>query len=226
MHPKHVIPALALALALALAPAAAAQKPPKPPKGGSAVSLDAKPTIIVHGSATTLSGRVAGPTVAGLAVRLEADTTRPYGDGYRPTGLVAMTTTSGAYSLAVKPLLNTQYRAIAQTSPRVTSPPKLVLVRFRVGLKLSDSTPRRGSLVRFSGSVFPARDGRIAHIQKRSPTGRFVTVARTTLRDAGDARSSYNRRVRVYRDGVYRVKVPGDSQNINGFSRLRRITVG
>jgi hypothetical protein len=224
MHPKYVIPGLALALALV--PAAAAQKPPKPPKGGSAVSLDAKPTIVVHGSAATLSGRVAGPTVAGVTVRLEADTTRPYGDGYRPAGLTATTTRSGTYSLTVKPLLNTQYRAIAQTSPRVTSPPKLVLVRMRVGIRLSDSTPRRGGLVRFSGSVFPAHDGRTAHIQKRSSTGRFVTVARTTLRDAGDARSSYSRRIRVRSDGVYRVKVPGDSDHVNGFSRLRRITVG
>jgi hypothetical protein len=83
----------------------------------------------------------------------------------------------------------------------------------------------RGSLLRFSGTVFPAHDGRAVSIQKRSPSGRFITVSRTILRDAGDARSTYTRRMRVLRDGVYRVKVAGDADHINGFSRLRTVRV-
>lgn len=217
----------AAALALAFVPAAAAQKPaPKPPKGGAAITLDAKPAIVVYASPTTLSGRLSGGTIAGVTVRLEQDSSRPYGDSYQSAGVTTTTANNGAYSFTLKPLLNTQYRVVAQASPGVSSPPKLVLVRMLVGLKLSDSTPRRGSLVRFSGSVFPAHDGRLALIQKRSSTGRFVTVARTALRDAGDARSSYSRRLRVSSDGVYRVKVSGDSDHANGFSRLRTLNVG
>ncbi|CAA9501592.1 MAG: hypothetical protein AVDCRST_MAG67-1923 [uncultured Solirubrobacteraceae bacterium] len=223
MHGRHLTYAVA-GLALAFVPAAAAQNnSPNKPKD-AAITLAADPTTIVYSGATTLSGRVSGASTGGVTVRLEADTTRPYGDSYKPTGATATTDASGKYTFALKPLVNTQYRAIAQASPPVTSAPKLVLVRMLVGIKLSDSTPARGRLVTFSGSVYPAHDGRSALIQKRSSTGRFVTVARTTLRDAGDARSTYSRRVRV-RDGVYRVKVSGDGDHINGFSRARTINV-
>ncbi len=238
MRIKHLI--AGVAVALAIVPAAAAQNqgnnpgnpnnpqnPGTPPNSNGAVTLDAKPAIVVFSSPITLSGRLSGTrNDAGVTVRLEQDTTRPYGDGYRPAGVTATTANNGRYSITRTPLQNTQYRVVAQASPPVTSPAKLVLVRTRVGFKLSDSTPARGSLVRISGSVFPAHDGRSVLIQKRSPSGRFVTVARTTLRDAGDARSSYSRRVRVRRDGVYRVKLPSDSDHVNGFSRLRTINVG
>lgn len=214
-----------LTVAIAV-PVAIAQKPVKPPKTGTqAVSLDAKPTIVVFGSTSTLSGDVTGPQSSGVTVRLEADDTRPYGDSYKSTGRTAVTATNGRYSFAARPGVNTQYRVTAQASPPVNSAPKLVLTRIRVGLSLSTSTANRGSLVRFSGSVLPAHDGRTALIQKRSPTGRWVTVARTTLRDAGTSRSSYSRRIRATTDGTYRVKVAGDSDHVNGFSRTRSLDV-
>ncbi len=224
MRPKHLVPGLAVALAFA--PAAIAAKPPKPPAQGAAtLTLDAKPAPIVFSSPTTLSGKLSSGA-AGTTLRLEQDTTRPYGDSYKPANLTTTTMGGGGYSFSVKPPVNTQYRVSTQGGgSSVTSPAKLVLVRMLVGLRLSDSTPNRGSRVRFSGSVFPAHDGRLAVIQKRSSTGRFVTVDRTTLRDAGTARSTYSRRVRV-RSGVYRVKVVGDADHINGFSRSRTITVG
>lgn len=228
MRMKHLVPGLALAIALVPAGTAAAQKPPKPPKpapGSTALTFDAKPTTIVFGSPTALSGRLSSNT-AGVTVRLEEDNTRPYGDSYKFTGKTTTTANNGSYAFSVKPSQNTQYRAVAQASPPVTSAPKLVLVRYLVGLRISDSTPRRGSLVRFSGSVFPAHDGRSVSIQKRSPTGRFVTVSRTTLRDAGTVKSVYSKRIRIFSGGVYRVKIVGDGDHINGFSRLRTITVG
>ena len=225
-HPRRI--AVLAGLGLLLAPAASAQKPtkpPKPPKGAYAVSLDARPNPVVHGSPTTLSGRLTGETVAGVRIRLEEDTTLPLGDAYTFNGMTATTAPSGAYSFTAKPLVNTQYRVVAQSSPPVTSAPRLVSVRMLVGLRVSDSTPRAGTRIRFSGSVFPAHDGRRALIQRRSSTGRFVTVARTTLRDAGDERSSYRRRLRIRRDGVYRVKVRGDADHVNGFSRKRKVDV-
>jgi hypothetical protein len=231
MNTKHLI--CGLALGLAFVPAAAAQnaKPPAPPTPitpptRAAITLDAKPTTIIYSGVTALSGRLSGRTVGGVRVRVWQDTTRPYGDAYTPSSLTGTTARNGRYSLTAKPLVNTQYRVVASTSPAVTSPAKLVLVRILVGVRLSDSTPRRGSLVRFSGSAFPAHDGRRVTIQRRSRSGRFVTVARTRLRDAGAARSTYRRRVRVYHDGIYRVKVSGDDgDHINGLSRLKSITV-
>ena len=212
-------------MALTLGAQALAQsgKPPKPP--AAAVSLDARPNPLVFGSLTTLSGKVSGQSKAGVVIRFEQDATRPYGDSYQPSPLMATTVAGGNYSVTAKPLVNTQYRAIAQNSPPVRSAPRLVLVRSLVGLRLSDSTPRRGSNVRFSGSVFPAHDGLHVVIQKRSSSGSFVTVARPVLRDAGSAKSTFTRRLRIYRDGVYRAKLPGDADHVTGFSRTRSVTV-
>jgi len=228
MRIKHALPPAALAAAMALTPgsqALAQGTSGKPPKPAAAVSLDAQPNPLVFGSLTTLSGKLTGQTKAGVVIRFEQDATLPYGDSYQPSPLTATTGAGGNYSVTAKPLVKTQYRAIAQDSPPVRSEPRLVLVRSLVGLRLSDSTPRRGSLVRFSGSVYPAHDGLRVLIQKRSPSGRFVTVARPMLRDAGSSYSTYTRRLRIFRDGVYRAKLPSDGDHVNGFSRARSVTV-
>ena len=96
---------------------------------------------------------------------------------------------------------------------------------MRVSLRLSDSTPRRGQLVRFSGSVAPAHDGRVVYIQRRTSTGAFRTVGRTTLADAGTSRSVFSRRMRVRSDGVYRARVLGDPDHETGTSATRTATV-
>lgn len=222
--------------ALASPSAALADHKPDHQGGGGQTAttisaLDARPNPLVFGMATELSGRLSGGNVNGVVVRLEADETRPYGDAYTPVSTAtgpatATTNNAGRFAFTLKPALNTQYRAVAQASPPVTSAPKLVLVRTRVGLIVSDLTPRAGALVRFRGTVRPAHDGARALIQRRSGTGRFVTVARATLRDAGTELSRYSRRIRVRRDGVYRVKVAGDADHVNGYSRTRRLDVG
>ncbi len=209
-----------------LAPQVFAQgnKPPKPP-AASVVTLDAKPNPLVFGQVTMLRGDLRGTGSAGVKIRFEEDATRPYGDSYKPSVLSATVANNGKYTVAAKPLVNTQYRAIAQASPPVTSAPRLVLVRTLVGLRVSDRTPSRGSLVTFSGSVFPAHDGARALIQRRTRSGGFVTLARPGLQDAGTQRSTYTKRLRIRSDGVYRVKVAGDGDHINGYSRLRTLDV-
>jgi hypothetical protein len=80
--------------------------------------------------------------------------------------------------------------------------------------------------VRFTGLVFPRHNGRRAYVQRRSPSGRWVTVGRPTL-GAFDATSSrYTRRLRIRRTGVYRVKVNGHSDHATGYSRLVRVVAG
>ncbi len=225
MHTRHLA-AGAAGLVLAFVPAAAAQNnAPRGSRDASAITLDTNPGVLVYSGTTSLGGHVSGRRAAGVTIRLEADDTRPYGDRYRLSGTTTTSDADGKYSFVLKPLQNTQYRTTAITSPQATSAPKLVLVRTLVGLKLSDRTPARGALVRFSGSVYPAHDRRAALLQRRSRTGRFVTVARMRLRDAGDVRSAYSRRLRVRRDGVYRVKVPGDRDHTDGFSRARTVDV-
>jgi hypothetical protein len=218
-----VVALLALAATPALAPGQGG-KPPKPPKGTAGITLDVRPATTIFGSPVIVEGRLTGTSNdVGVTVRLEADTTPPYGDRYEDTGMTTQTVAAGRYTFTVRPALNSQYRATAQASPPVTSGPRTVSVRPKVGLVLSDSTPRRGRRVRFRGSVTPAHDGSRVLVQRRTSTGAFRTVARTTLLDAGDDRSTYRRRVRIPSDGVYRVKLPAHADHANGFSRTRRI---
>lgn len=215
-------------LAAALVPSVAlAAKPPKDPKptpGAAALSIDATPNPVIFTKPIVLSGKLSGANPKdGVAVRLEQDNTRPFGDSYKPTGRTATTANGGSYRFSFKPARNTQYRAIAKASPTVTSPARLVLVRPLVGLRVSTKTPRAGSRVRFSGIVLPARDGATALVQKRSSTGRFVTVRRTTLKDSSPG-SKYSVRVRVRSSGTYRVKLVGNAEFVNGFSRRIALT--
>jgi plastocyanin len=113
-------------------------------------------------------------------------------------------------------------------SPPGTSPspiPGTGPAPMNVSLRLSDYTPQRGQRTRFYGSVRPQHDGRLVHIQRRTRTGHYRTVARTRLRDAGSSRSTYSRRFRLYRDGIFRAVVRGDGDHATGKSRRRRVNV-
>ena len=87
---------------------------------------------------------------------------------------------------------------------------------------LDDVGPHLRALVeRAAGPDAPPRDA-----QLDEATDQLVRAFVALLRDAGTELSRYSRRVRVRRDGVYRVKVAGDADHINGFSRIRRLDVG
>jgi hypothetical protein len=219
MRMKAITTSCALA-SLALAGAAAADHKPGhgPGQGAADVTISAT-SPIVWGKSTAISGSVKG-AAAGVLVDLQSDPF-PYSDAEFAKEATVPTDAKGDYRFAPLPKLNTRYRVVAATSPPVTSAVALVLVQIRVKVGVSDSTPTRGSLVKFSGSACPAHDGNLVYIQKRTSTGSFGTVARTRLVDAGDVCSKYSRRIRVYSDGVYRVKVSsaGDGDHMTGVSR-------
>ena len=219
---RRVLPLLALFALAAAAPAVEAAKPPRP-----TVTIAATPTTVVFGRAVTLSGTVSGDKqVSGQTVTVQADAF-PFGDGYVDTA-TATTDATGAWHATTTPARLTRYRAVAQhTSPPARSATDAtVAVRLRVTVHLSDATPAAGTRVRFFGRAYPAHDGAPVAIQRRSSTGRWVTVARTTLRDDGTARSRYSRRVRIRHSGTYRVRASsGDQDHLRGYSRKRRITV-
>jgi hypothetical protein len=114
----------------------------------------------------------------------------------------------------------------AKTSPPVESAVVDVLVRVHVMLRLGDATPRVGQRVRFFGSAAPQHDGSVVRIQRRRATGSWKTVGLTLLRDAGDERSRYSRRLRIRRDGTYRARVIAvDGDHLSGTSRRRSAEV-
>ena len=216
--PRVLVICAVVAAALAVPVLAPAQ-----PGQGGQLGIQARPATVTFGQSTAISGKLRGRDNENVTVALEGKPF-PYTGAFEE---VATTTTNanGDYSFRVVPTRNTRYRAVARRTPAETSDEVLVQVRIRVSIRLSDSTPRRGALVRFSGSAAPEHDGRVARIQRRTSTGAFRTVARTALQDAGDARSTYSRRLRIRRDGVYRVLVPGDGDHATGTSRARSIRV-
>ena len=210
------------AIALAVWPVAAAadHRPDHTGGGGGGagnLTLAAQPTTVTFGRAVTLSGKVTGPNAAGRQVTLRSDPF-PF-DNFDNAGN-ATTNAQGDYSLTQSPTLNTRYQARSgnEESAIVT-----VLVRPRVTLRLSDSTPRRGQRVRFSGRVCPDHDGSRVAIQRRTAAG-FRTVARATLREVPGC-SRFARRLTVRRDGTYRAIIRGHNDHATGISPRRRANV-
>lgn len=199
--------------------AEATHKPGHNPGGGSGpLTIAAKPATTVFQGVTVIGGRLTGAGNSGAKVTLREDEYPFTGD--KP---VASTTTDaqGNYSFRRAPARNTQYQV---TSGSVRSVRVRVNVRIRMSLSVSDSTPRRGQLVRFKGRACPDQDGLPVRIQRRTSGGAWRTVRNTTLKPAIRC-SVYSRRFRVYRDGTYRVS-SDDADHATGRSRSRFINVG
>jgi hypothetical protein len=119
----------------------------------------------------------------------------------------------GSYLFTITPPRKAYYSIVAPataTAGRQASPGFLVAVRRNVSIKISDSTPRKNQLVRFSGFISPAYPlgpSSVATLQRRNRTGAFANVRAMLLKAAG-AYTSYRARIHVRRPGAYRVYVP------------------
>ena len=213
----------ALALLLVCAGPALAAKPPKAPKPNPNLTIKSSATAVTFGRSVTLSGTTKN-VPAGTTIELQQNP-YPYA-GFKPTGKTAVVDPSGNWTVAgVQPQVHTQYKAVAKTSPPIESTAVFVRVRLRVSFTVSDSTPKKGTMVRFAGTVAPAHDGKPVLIQKKTATG-YKTVARTTLLDNGTATSKYSKKLRIRATGTYRVIAQSlDPAVDNGTSRTRTLRV-
>jgi hypothetical protein len=215
------IPLTLLAAAALVTGAQASHKPGHGPGAPDSLTIRVEPNPIVYGGSVTIDGRFTSTARAGKSVILLSDPA-PFDTFAR----VADTTTSqsGAYSFVQKPLLNTRYRT---RQGNVESPVFTVLVRTRVGFRVSDRTPARGERVLFFGRACPEHVGTLVRIQRRTSSGRWATIARTRLREATttNACPKYRRRVTVRRDGRYRVVVARHDDHARGISRTRFLDV-
>ena len=223
---RHLTAFLAIVACVCALPLAA-EGAKSPAKGSPSLTIAERPSAVTYGGAVTISGQLKGTHHAGKTVGLQAN---PYPFKGFTTRAVVKTDSKGAYRFVVKPVRHTRYRAVTPSpltvyDTLVKSPEVLVHVRLRVGIRLSDSTPRRGSRVRFFGSVAPKHNGRAVYIQRRRRDGRWVTIARTKTRNATGNRSVYSKRVRIFRTGLYRVRVRGHADHSTGTSRRRLIRV-
>jgi plastocyanin len=112
-------------------------------------------------------------------------------------------------------------------APGGTPPPpgSKTAVRPKVTFLVSHSDPRAGRRIRLFGSVRPALDGQRVQIQRRTRTGSWKTIATRRLRDAGDERSKFGVRLRVFRDSVFRARVPAGAGHESATSRRKRVDV-
>lgn len=206
--------------ALAPATAGADHRPGHTGGGGGggtagALTLAGEPNPVLAGRTLVLSGKLSGMNSSGQNVALRSD---PFPFDMFGNAGSATTDAGGKFSLVQRPTLNTRYQARSgnEESEAVT-----VLVRPRIGLRLSDSTPRRRQRVRFSGRVCPEHDGSLVAIQRRSASG-FRTVGRARLRDVpGSTCSRWARAFRLVRDGRFRVVLRGHADHASGISRSR-----
>jgi hypothetical protein len=213
----------ALALILICAGPAVAAKPPKPPKPNPNLTIKASATAVTFGRTVTLSGNTKNIS-AGTTVEVQ-ENPYPYA-GFKPTGKTAAVDPSGNYSIAgIQPQVHTQYKVVAKTSPPTESSAVFVRVRLRVSFSVGDTTPKKGSMDRFFGTVASAHDGKPVLIQRRTATG-YRTVARTNLLDNGTATSKYSKKLRIRSNGTYRVIAQSlDPAIDNGTSRTRTLRV-
>jgi hypothetical protein len=213
----------ALAAVLVCAGPAVAAKPPKSPKPNPNLTIKASATAVTFGRTVTLSGNTKN-IPAGTTVEVQQNP-YPYA-GFKPTTKTAVVDPSGNYSIpGLQPQVHTQYKVVAKTSPPTESGTAFVRVRLRVSFSVSDSTPKKGSMVRFSGTIAPAHDGKPVLIQKRTASG-YRTVARTTMLDNGTATSKYSKKLRIRSNGTYRVIAKSVDPAIDdGTSRTRTLRV-
>ena len=207
-------------LAGAIAPAAVVAQ-----KVEQKLSISAAPKVVSFGGDLKVTGQLTGGDardISGQNITLQADPF-PYEGKFERLDAVD-TTDTGAYSFTIKPTVNAKYRTTAKggvQSAEVTVPVKVAVTR-----KVSDTTPKKGARVKFSGTVAPPHDGRVARIQRRTASG-WKNISKVRLVDGGDIVSKYSKRVRIYKSGAYRVKFnPADGDHATGFSRKVKLTVG
>jgi hypothetical protein len=208
--------------------AGAAKPPTKPPGKVPTLTAKAAPSPVVFGQSTVVSGRLSNtPKDGGQTIQLQSD---PFPYDVFTAGPTTKTAANGNYVFTpVKPDRNTKYRVRETTGAMVTNNALIVLVgvRLSVTFYVSDATPSRGQRIHFSGNVRPRHDGKLVRIQRRDSTGVFRTSATTrTFNPTGKTYSRYSKYLRIYRDGVYQVRVSAsDSDHYSGISRTRFLNV-
>jgi hypothetical protein len=184
------------------------------------LQIAANPNPVTFNFASTISGQLTGTDNAGRSIQLQARPF-PYTAPFANFGSPVVTSPTGAFAFALPAVPATaQYRAVVVDRPNVVSPILLLGVAVRVKTNVSTERPRRGSLVRFSGTIRPARPGARYAIQKQTSTGGWVTITGSITRTGGQTYSGFSKRIRVTRGGNYRVFVQiVDGNLLSGIGR-------
>ncbi len=185
--------------------------------------LAAVPNPVPFGRPTVLAGTLTGTGSANREILLQANPF-PYTQGFAPTANVQLTNAQGHFVFPLLSLpLNTQFRVLIPDKPEVVSPIVSVGVAVRVATSVSTRRVRTGRVVRFFGTVRPARpvaQFAIQHLRRN----RWVTVAGGITRGTAGGVSRYAKRVRIRRGGSYRVFVAiADGNFVSSVGRTVKI---
>jgi hypothetical protein len=196
-------------------------KTPRQPLG---LTLAALPNPVPFGAGTTLVGNLSGTGNVGRQIVLQQNPF-PYTAGFTLVGNPQLTTANGAFAFPLLSVpVNTQYRVLIPDRPEIASPLLSVSVAVRVSTSVSTTRVRSGGLVRFFGTLRPARVGTQIGIQKLNSKGNWITVAGTITHRLTSTASRYSKRVRIRRGGTYRVfAAVVDGNYVSAAGRLVKI---
>ncbi|HEX4818549.1 MAG TPA: hypothetical protein VFV66_37915, partial [Nonomuraea sp.] len=166
---------------------ALAQKPDK----NATLTIAVSPTPITFGTYTGISGQLSSKQ-QGIALILQAQP-HPFTGNFEDVGTTT-TLADGNYTFSHLPSMNTHYRVVTKEKPAVRSPEAGVQVRWKVSFGLSDRTPKKGTRVRFYGTVKPAYPNGTVLIQKKTAAG-WKTVKQTVMTTGTAAASKYSVRL-------------------------------
>jgi hypothetical protein len=213
---------LASAVGMTGSAAAAPPKPPdhnhtKPQDQNRRITVNASPFVVNFSAPLILTGEVKGPTRAHQTVTLQRDR-YPYDNRFEN---VASTNTDndGNYRFSRVADSDANYRVRGGSEHADVA----VRVHSLVGLSSTTGSPRRGQLVRFSGTVSPEHNGRLIRLQRRTASGVFRTIRTMTLVPTTGNRSFYTGLVRVFFSGTYRAVIYYDGDHLTSYSPDRRL---
>jgi hypothetical protein len=177
---------------------------PRQPLG---LALSAAPNPVVFGGLTTLGGTLSGTGNSGRAVQLQQNPF-PFTAGFSNVANAQLTNAQGAFSFTLLSVpLTTQYRVLVANSQSIVSPVVTVSVQVLVRTTVTHRHVRRGSKVRFSGTVRPPVPNVPLAIQKQGTSGRWVTLDGSVTRPGGNGYAVYGKTIRIKRGGRFRVYV-------------------
>jgi hypothetical protein len=138
------------------------------------------PVVVPAGAPVVISGRIVGDRHENQEVILSRDA-HPYGDGFKRER-TTRTNRDGDFRFTRPADENANFRVRSGDLQADV----VVRVRYVIALAPSTLTPRRGQMVRFTGTVLPASTG-FARLQRRTATGAYATVRSARLvAPAGD----------------------------------------
>ena len=188
--------------------------------GNTSTTIAQNVSSLTAGGTATISGtlRKAGAVFPSASVRLEQ---RKKGTSAWAWLSTKTSTSTGAFSVAVKPTASMEYRwrFLGKSGWLAsTSATKAVLVRPAITRAVNDSTIRVGGSFTVSGGVLPRLDGQSVKLQ-RYYSGSWHTVKSATLARYDATRSKY---VMTYKPPIrgtlkFRVYKPADAYHLANF---------